>query len=179
MSGTRPAELALDLADRLEHVRERLARLERRSASMSAVDRDRALDRRALAVDEVERDAHRLERQQQIGEQDRGVDVDAAHRLQRDLGRELGRAADLEQRVALAQRAVLGHVAAGLPHEPDRRGVDRLAPAGFEESASPRRSVGHLEEVAGEADQILEPERLEPQLGAELAELGRDLVVEK
>ncbi len=46
-----------------------------------------------------------------------------------------GVAADLEQRIALAQGAVLGHVAAGLPHEPDGRGVDRLAPAGFEETA--------------------------------------------
>ena len=119
-------------------------------------------------MDEVERDAHRLERQQQIGKQDRRVDLDAADRLQRDFGGEIGRAADVEQRIALAQRAVLAHVAAGLAHEPDRRGVDRLPPAGFEESAARRRSVGHLEEVAGEADEIFEPERLEAQLGAEL-----------
>ena len=39
--------------------------------------------------------------------------------------------------------------------------------------------MGHLEQVAGETDQIFEPERLEPQLRAELPQLGRDLIVEK
>ena len=87
-------------------------------------------------MDEIEGDAHRLERQQQIGEQDGGVDFDTAHRLQRDFGGQIGRAAQVEQRIALAQRAVFAHVAAGLAHEPDRRRVDRLAPAGFEESPS-------------------------------------------
>src|SRR2546425_8840436 len=37
----------------------------------------------------------------------------------------------------------------------------------------------HLEERAGETDEILEPERLEPQLGAELAKLVRHAVVEE
>ena len=86
----------------------------------------RALDGRALALDEVEGDAHRLERQQQIGEQDRRVDVDAAHRLQRDFGREVGRAAELQKCVVLAERAIFRHVAAGLPHEPDGRRDRRI-----------------------------------------------------
>ena len=38
-------------------------------------------------------------------------------------------ATELEERVLFAQRAVLGMIAAGLPHEPDGRRVDRLAPA--------------------------------------------------
>ena len=139
----------------------------------------RVLDRRPFAVDEVEADAHRLERQQQVGEENRRVHLDAADRLQRDFGGEIGRAAQIEQRIALAQRAVLAHVAAGLAHEPDGRGVDRLAAAGLKKSAIRRRSVGHLEEVAGESDQIFEPERLELQLGAKLAQLGRDLIVEE
>src|SRR5881396_463311 len=37
----------------------------------------------------------------------------------------------------------------------------------------------HLEKRAGEADQILQPHRLEAQLGAELAQLVRDGIVEK
>src|SRR5207244_10706047 len=37
----------------------------------------------------------------------------------------------------------------------------------------------HLEERAGESNQILEPQRLEAQLGAELAKLVRDAVVEE
>ena len=55
-------------------------------------------------------------------------------RLQRDLERELGRPAELEQRVLLAQRAVLGHVAPRLPHHPDGRAVDGLAPARAQEA---------------------------------------------
>src|SRR5437667_12662216 len=37
----------------------------------------------------------------------------------------------------------------------------------------------HLEKRTGEADEILEPHRFEPQLGAELAQLIRDRVVEE
>ncbi len=96
----------------------------------------RIFDRGTFAVNEIERNAHRLEREQQIRKQDRGVHFDAANRLQRDLGGEIGRAADLEQRIPLAQRPVLAHVPSRLSHEPDRRGVDRLPPAGFQESAA-------------------------------------------
>ena len=103
---------------------------------MSSVERIGFSICRPFALDEIEADAHRLEREEQIGEEDGRVHVDAAHRLQRDLGRQIGRATELEQRVALAQRAVLAHVAAGLAHEPDRRGVDGLEPAGFQESGS-------------------------------------------
>src|SRR5436190_14407612 len=46
---------------------------------------------------------------------------------------------------------------------------------------SENRSVNHprAEEIAGQADEILEPQRLEPQLGAELAQLVRYRVVEE
>src|SRR5436190_550106 len=37
----------------------------------------------------------------------------------------------------------------------------------------------HLEERTGEPDQVLEPQRLEAQLGAELAKLVRDAIVEE
>ena len=40
---------------------------------------------------------------------------------------------DLEERVPLADRAVLRQRAPGLAHEPDRRALDRLAPAGADE----------------------------------------------
>ena len=40
---------------------------------------------------------------------------------------------DLEERVPLADRAVLGQRAARLAHEPDRRPLDRLAPRGAHE----------------------------------------------
>ena len=63
-----------------------------------------------------------------VREEHRRVDAVPADRLERHLGAELRRAGELEERVALAQRAVLGQRAAGLAHEPDRRALDRLAP---------------------------------------------------
>ena len=136
ISGTRPCKLALDLPDRVQHVRERFTRLEAADAVDVLLDSNRILDRRSLAVDEVEVDAHRLERQQQIGKENRGVDVDSADRLERDFRGEIGRAAQLEQRIAFAERAIFAHVPAGLAHEPDGCGVDGLQTAGSKKSGS-------------------------------------------
>ena len=129
-------ELVLDEADRVEHVGERLARLEGPQAIDVCLALNGVLDRRAFAANEIEPDAHRFERQQEIREENRGVDVDPANRLQRDFGRQIGRAAQLEQGVAFAQRAVLAHVAPGLSHEPDWRGVDGLEAAGSEKTGT-------------------------------------------
>ena len=93
---------------------------------------DGLVDHGALALRELERRAHRLERQQDVREEDRRVDPEA-QRLQRDLHGQLRRLAELEQRARLAQLAVLGHVAPGLPHEPHGRSLDGLAPAGAQE----------------------------------------------
>ena len=49
-----------------------------------------------------------------------------------------GCAADVEEAVALADRAVLGQRPAGLPHEPHRCPLDRLSPAGSDE-----KRLGH------------------------------------
>ncbi len=167
-----PVELAAYEPDRVEHVAERLARLEDLQPIHVGGRAERAFDRRTLAVHEVEGHAHRLERQQQIREEDGRVHLDGAHGLQCDLGGQLGRSAEVEQRVALAQRAVLRHVAAGLAHEPDRRGVHRLAPARQEESIRGSR-VGHEETRArASATEILEPERLEAHGRAERLEVG-------
>ena len=94
-------ELAAQEPDRLEHVR-RAPRAARTSsgASTSAADRMGFVDRRAFAFDEIELEAHRREGEQQVGEEDRGVDVDDVDRLQRDVDGELRLAAELEQRVA-------------------------------------------------------------------------------
>ena len=61
------------------------------------------------------------------------VHVVPAHRLQRHLGGQLGRPVDLEERVLLADRAVLGQRASGLPHEPHRRPLDGFTPRGADE----------------------------------------------
>src|SRR5207249_11646217 len=77
-----------------------------------------------------------------VGEQHRGVDVVTLYRLERHLGAELGCPRELEERVPLAERAIFGERAPGLPHEPDRRALDLLAP----ESAHQKR-LGHNQSV--------------------------------
>ena len=123
------SQLALDQANGVEREGERFARIDRPHPVDILGRPNRALDGRALALDEVERDAHRLERQEQVGKQDGGVDLDATQGLQGDFGREIRRAAQLQKGVFLAEGAVFRHVAAGLPHEPDRCLVDGFTPA--------------------------------------------------
>ena len=125
-------ELAAQEPDRLEHVAERLG-LERRQARDVGGRPDGIGDRRPLALDEVELEAHRREGEQQVGKEDRRVEIDDVERLQRHDHRQLRLPAELEQGVLLPERAVLRKVAAGLTHEPDRRGVHRLEPACAEE----------------------------------------------
>ena len=132
-------QLALHLTDGVEHVAERFARVESPDTRQVVLRLQRMLDGRSLAADEVEAHTHRLERQQQIRKQDGGVDVDAANRLEGHLCRQVGGTAEVEEGIALAQGPVLAHIAAGLAHEPYGRRVDRLQPAGLNESS---RRVG-------------------------------------
>ena len=57
---------------------------------------------RALALGELERRAHGLERQQDVREEDGRVDAEP-QRLHRHLDRKLGRLANVEERMRLAQ----------------------------------------------------------------------------
>ncbi len=98
----------------------------------------RAVEDRAVAGGEAQPGAHGVERQQDVGEDDRGVDAEAPHRLQGDLGGELGRAAEGEEVHPLAQGAVLGEVAARLPHQPNRTPLGGLVPARPEEEVAHR-----------------------------------------
>jgi hypothetical protein len=90
------------------------------------------VDDRPLALGELEGRAHRLERQEDVGEEDRRVDP-------RRSGWSVTSSASSGVRQIssivcfCAERAVLGHVAAGLAHEPHGRAVDGFAPAGAEE----------------------------------------------
>ena len=120
--------------DRFEHVRQRFTRLEAAQPIHVAGAPDRMRNRGSFALDEIEIEPHRGEGNQKVREQDCGVDVDDVHGLQRDRHREFGRSADVEQGVALPQGPVVGHVTPGLAHEPDRRHVNRLPPAGLQES---------------------------------------------
>ena len=121
-------------ANRVEHMGQGFPRLEP-AQPIDLLNRTHGrVDDRTFALDEVERNAHRFEREQQVREQDGRVHLDRLDRLHGDLGGELRLAADLKQGVSFAKRAVGGHVAAGLSHEPDRRRIDRFAPAGSQKA---------------------------------------------
>ena len=65
------------------------------------------LDDRADAFDEIDADAHAVDRRHDVREQHCRVDIVARDRLQRDLRAELGRAGEIEERMPLTERAVL------------------------------------------------------------------------
>ncbi len=90
----------------------------------------------AFAGDELEVEAHGGEGKQEVGEDDGGVDTEALGGGDGDFGGDVGRAADVEEGVVLADGHVLRHVAAGLAEEPDGRAVDGLAEAGAHEAAA-------------------------------------------
>ncbi len=104
------------------------------SRSTSAADLIGLRNRRSFALDEIEVEAQRPEGEQQIGEENRRVDVEHVERLQRDGDRERRIPAEIQERVLLAQRAILRQIPAGLTHEPDGSGVHRFEPARPEET---------------------------------------------
>ena len=110
-------------------------------ASTSAEGAHRRGDHRPDAGLDVEVDADGLERQHDVGEEDRRVHAVPADRLQRDLDDQLGVHAGLEHPDALAQLEVLRQRPAGLAHEPDRRVRDRLAAAALQERARQPRGA--------------------------------------
>ena len=89
--------------------------------------RDRLADDRPDTLDELDADAHPQHGRDDVGEEHGCVHAVPAHRLKRHLCAELRRAGDVEERVPLAQGAVFRQRASRLPHEPDRRALDRLA----------------------------------------------------
>ena len=90
----------------------------------------------AFVGDEFEVEAHGGEGEQEVGEDDGGVDAEAFGGGDGDFGGDVGGAADVEEGVVLADGHVLRHVAAGLAEEPDGGAVDGLAEAGTNEAAA-------------------------------------------
>ena len=82
----------------------------------------------------AELQAHRLDGQQQIGENDGRVHIEGFDRLQGNGGGQIRALADLKHRVFRANIPVGLHIAAGLPHKPDRPDVGGPSPAGIEET---------------------------------------------
>src|SRR5437867_9283974 len=71
--------------------------------------------------------AHPVERQHDVGVQDRGVDAKPVDRHARHARAQLGLARDLEDPVLLSQRPIFGEAPPRLPHVPHRRALDALA----------------------------------------------------
>jgi len=94
---------------------------------------DGLFDYRAFSSGEVERQSHDFEREQEVGEDDGGIDLQNFSGGDGDFGGEGGLLADFEQRVLLANGTVFGHVASGLAHEPDGSALDGLGFAGANE----------------------------------------------
>ena len=132
-------ELAAHDRDRRERPRHRLLRRRRPEQVDVPSARDRPLDPRAVALHEIELEAHADERREDVRKDDGRVHSERVHGQQRHLRRELGRADQLEHGVLLAQRPVLRHVAPRLPQQPDRSSLDRKPPTGSQEQGSRRR----------------------------------------
>ena len=96
---------------------------------------------RPFAGLELEGQAHGLERKQQVGKDDGRVDAELFSSGDGDFGGDLRLLADLDQRVVLADVAILLHVAAGLAQKPDRRAIDGLAQAGADEAVTGEKRV--------------------------------------
>jgi len=137
----RRTELAHEVADCLGDVRDVLRRQRGQPVEVGRGAEGLRHDR-ADARHDVEVHADRLERHDDVGEEDGRVDAVAPDRLQRDLGDELRRGAGVQHLVALAQPAVLRQGAAGLAHEPHRRVRHRLPAAGPQEGRVRRRARG-------------------------------------
>jgi len=89
-------------------------------------------DRPDVRLD-ADADAHRFQRQHDVGEHHGPVDAELVDRHQRDLGAELRRLGELEDAVPLAERAIGSERSPGLAHEPDRGRVHGLVAAGANE----------------------------------------------
>ena len=92
-----------------------------RSRARSARERSGCSADRPGARGDVDAEADGVGGHDDVAVQHGGVDAVAAHRLQRDLGRELRLLDRVEDRALAAQRPVLGQAAPGLAHEPHRR----------------------------------------------------------
>ena len=100
---------------------------------------------RAFALGKRQAQAHRVGDGEDVGEQDRGVELEALQRLQGDFAGELGVLRQAHEAAgALAGGAVLRKVAAGLAHYPDRGGVGRFAAQGAQEAIVLQRGIHQI-----------------------------------
>src|SRR5216683_3050595 len=84
------------------------------------VGRIHGIEPRPFAYLEAHRAAERVGNDENVGEDDRGIEIETADRLQRDLGGELRREAQIEEAAGLgAELAIFRQIAAGICRYPD------------------------------------------------------------
>ena len=98
---------------------------------------------RAFARGEAQAQAHGVGHGEDVAEQDGGVEVVAAQRLQRHLAGRLGVGGQAHEAAGhVARGAVFGQIAARLAHQPHGRGVGGQAQAGAQEAVVGQRGQG-------------------------------------
>ena len=99
---------------------------------------------RALAVQHNDLHSHGLGNNQDVGEDDGGIDqaLEAVNRLQSEVGCNFGVAAAFEEVLLALFLVVFGQVAAGLTHHPAWRAFDGLTASGAEEEVILERREG-------------------------------------
>ena len=100
----------------------------------------RRVHQRPLAGHKLKIQPHRLQRQQQIGKDDRGVHAQLLRSSNRHLRSQIRTLADLHQGVMFAHLAILRHIPPSLAQEPDRRPVNRLLETSPQKPAPTRKS---------------------------------------
>ena len=88
----------------------------------------RALELRPLALGEVQTQAHRIRHRQDIGKQDRRIQIEARQRLQGHFARQLRVLAQLQEAARTTPCfVVFGQITSRLTHQPDWGVLHRLA----------------------------------------------------
>ena len=114
-------ELGAHPAQRFIH-RLELAEVGLRRQRLDFFRRIQRIEPRAFADLEPDRAAECVGNDENVGEDDRGIEIEAADRLQCDFGGELRREAEIEEAAGFgADFTILRQIAAGLAHHPDRR----------------------------------------------------------
>src|SRR2546430_5237445 len=108
----------------------------------------RILDHRTLIRCEDQSCPHRFQWNEQVSEDNSGVNRQPLHWLQRHLGRQLWRFTQVEKRIALAQSLVCSHIAPRLPHEPYGGAINGLAPASSQKPISAHAHVPSKSPIA-------------------------------
>jgi hypothetical protein len=137
-------ELLAEEADRLGHVRLVHVGFERPEPGDARRVSDRVVDDWTDPRLDPDGDPDCGDRHHDVGEHDRRVERHPSKGLQGELDGDLGLADRVQDVAIAAELPVLGEVASGLAHEPDRGAVDGLAPERSEESVvhGPRIRTG-------------------------------------